>query len=224
MSAIADLRIVLFGSEGGFSAPLLTCMLARGLRVLAVVRIDHQSSSHRFPVLVEQASTGDGLDTIVRRAGIELISTPSLDDEQFIQRLIQIQADLFLVACFAKKIPVGIWRDMPQPCWNLHPSLLPAYRGPSPLYWQIKYAEPDSGLSLHEVNARFDCGRVVAQRRCALPAQRDKKSLDIWVSTQGAGLLYDALTLYVEGRLKSEPQNEACASYFPYPQGDVSSV
>ena len=198
--------------------PLLSRMLEQGLRVCAVVRLDQASADRGFPVRV-QTSLENSLETITRRAGIELISTSSLRDAPFIQHLSQLQADLFVVGCFGHKIPARIWRDMSPVCWNLHPSLLPAYRGPSPLYWQIKHAEAETGLSLHEVTARFDRGRIVAQHRCALPSRQDKKSLDNWVSTHGAVLLYEALTLYVEGRLVPEPQNEARASYFPYPQG-----
>ena len=224
MPAVSDLSIVLFGSEGGYSAPLLRCLLARGLGVSAVVRLDHRPAEQAFPVRVEQRAAEDSLEMIARRAGISLISAPNLNDQRFIQQLTQVQADIFLVACFGTKLPARIWRDMPQRCWNLHPSLLPAYRGPSPLYWQIKHAEADTGLTLHEVNAQFDGGRIVAQHRCAFPVQQHKKSLDNWVSTQGAGLLYDALTLYVEGGLESEPQNEAQSSYFPCPQLDISTV
>jgi methionyl-tRNA formyltransferase len=135
----------------------------------------------------------------------------------FMGRLKEKQADILLVACFRQKIPACIWQEMKLPCWNLHPSLLPGYRGPSPLYWQVQNGESKTGLTLHEVSSRFDAGDIVARQPLPLPANPDNNALDNWVSGHGVKLFLKTLNRYLLGDLESEPQDETIASYFPDP-------
>ncbi len=214
-------RIVLFGSEGGFSRPVLEQLLVHGLNVTAVVMIEPPHENNDFPVSIQQAAKPGGFEALAKNNGVDILKTQTLNDGVFIEQLIKKQADVLLVACFAKKIPARIWQNMNLPCWNLHPSLLPKYRGPSPLYWQMLNNEPETGLTLHEVSSHIDGGDIVARISLPLPANQDKNSLDAWVSAQGVKLFYETLVRYLQGKLKPEPQNETIASYFPLPPENI---
>jgi len=211
------MRIILFGSEGGFSRPVLEQLLIHGLNVTAVVMIESPHENSNFPASILQAAKPGGLEALANKNEVAVLKTQALNDGVFISQLIEKQADIFLVACFAKKIPARIWRNMNLPCWNLHPSLLPKYRGPSPLHWQIRNDESETGLTLHEVSSPVDSGDIVARKSLPLPANHDNNSLDAWVSEQGVQLFYETLVEYLQGKLKPEPQDETIASYFPLP-------
>ena len=214
----SDVRIVLFGSEGGFSRPVLEQLLTLGLNVTTVVITDTTDSSRNFPVAVKQAAIPGGLAEMAAKNKVDILWAQKLGDHKFINQLTEKRADIFLVACFSQKIPVSIWRKMKLPCWNLHPSLLPTYRGPSPLYWQIINDEPETGLTLHEVTDRIDAGNIIARKPLPLPANREKNSLDNWVAEFGVKLFHETLDRYLHGKLEPEPQDETIASYFPAPQ------
>lgn len=210
-------RIILFGSEGGFSRLVLEQLLRRGLCVTAVVMMEPSHDNSDFPVGIKQPAKAGGLEEMAIKNEVAVLKTQRLNDETFIKQLTEKQADILLVACFAQKIPARIWRKMNLPCWNLHPSLLPKYRGPSPLHWQIINHEHETGVTLHEVTERIDAGDIVARKPLPLPANHDKNSLDSWVSEHGVKLFHETLSRALHGKLKPEPQDEATASYFPFP-------
>jgi len=136
---------------------------------------------------------------------------------QLADELAVLAADVLLVACFPLHIPRSIWQQLPSACWNLHPSLLPKYRGPAPLFWQLRLHERNTGVTLHEVSDRFDAGNILAQACRALPFETSTAGLDAWVAETGVGLFLDTLQRFRKGCLVATPQDEASASYFPYP-------
>lgn len=71
--------------------------------------------------------------------------------------------NLILVACFSHYLPSSIYHLPELGSYNLHPSLLPAYRGPMPMFWQFRNAEPVFGVSLHKLADKLDGGPVLLQ-------------------------------------------------------------
>ena len=104
---------------------------------------------------------------------------------------------------------------MGVPCWNLHPSMLPKYRGPSPLFWQITNAETDTGLTLHQVSAELDAGDIIVQKGVSLPSQLDPLTINDWVAVHGVEIFVRALGQYLMGNLNPKSQDEAQVSYYP---------
>lgn len=203
-------RIILFGSEGGFSRAVLERLLSCSLNVVAVVIAEALQSGLPFPVDVKQAAKRGSFEESAIKNNVAIIKTHALNNKAFIRRLCAKQADIMLLACFARKIPARIWRT--TPCWNLHPSLLPAYRGPNPLYWQIKNSETKTGLTLHEVTDEIDSGDIVMRKQIPLPAKHDNSTLDIWVSENGVKLFYQALIKHLQGEIELEPQEKTMAN------------
>jgi methionyl-tRNA formyltransferase len=220
-SSVSSVRIVLFGREGGFTRPVLEQLLAHGLCVAAVVIADTTHDNRDFPVAVNQPRKPGGLAETASKNKVDVLTTQKLDDKSFIDQLTEKRADLFLVACFAQKIPALIWQHMKIPCWNLHPSLLPKYRGPSPLYWQIKNAESETGLTLHEVTGTLDAGDIIARESIPLPENPNKILLDNWVSEHGVKLFNKTLNRYLQGKLDPEPQDDKAAGPSPSPSSPV---
>jgi methionyl-tRNA formyltransferase len=212
---VSDTRIVLFGCEQGFTSSVLAQLQEAGLNVIAVVVVEAETQGDNFPVKLTQAKSVGGLEQRAVWHQIEIIRTSKLNDRPFLNRLCSLNGEILLVACFAHKLPQHIWGGMGLPCWNLHPSLLPAYRGPSPLYWQIKNGESHTGVSLHEVSASMDGGSLIARKRVPLPAKRDRPTLDHWVAEHGVELIRDAVRAYCDGRLVTWAQDENRASYYP---------
>jgi methionyl-tRNA formyltransferase len=212
-------RVVLFGSEGGFSLPLLAQLLAHGVTVAAVVMPGVNVACVRdgFPVGVEQQGDRSGLAGLAANNQVPVIRIQDCHERRLADALAALGVDVLLVACFPWKVPRSI-RQLPRlACWNLHPSLLPAYRGPAPLYWQLRKGEAATGLTLHEVSGQLDTGNIVAQQAQSLPAVTDGVALNEWVAGTGAQLFIEALARLREGRLVSIPQDESAASYYPYP-------
>ncbi len=212
-------RVILFGNEAGYSRAVLDQLLLQGVVVEAVV-LPASKQTHadsRFPIHLEISVQPAGLSATAATYGIPVYRPQALDNPQLLQQLTAYRPEFGLVACFPMRLPAALARIPRLACWNLHPSLLPAYRGPTPLYWQIHLQETHTGLTLHEITDRYDAGDIVAQLKLPLPDKCDSTTLDNWVAEFGAALFVQSMDDYRHNRLTPIPQNEALASYHSWP-------
>ena len=96
---------------------------------------------------------------------------------------------------------------------NVHPSLLPEYRGPSPIPAVILAGESQTGITIQYLAAEMDAGAVVAREHITLTGAETTESLSALVAEKAADLLVEALSRIEEGTAEPEPQNEAEATY-----------
>ena len=125
-----------------------------------------------------------------------------------------LQPDLIVTACFPRLLPRD-WLDYPSTgCLNLHPSLLPAYRGPEPLFWQLRAGERQTGVTLHLLDEGVDAGPIVAQQAVELPPGAREATLERLLATAGGALLQ---TILRQGDLQRRAQDPAAASRQSFP-------
>ena len=218
---VAPERVVLFGSEGGFSRPVLKRLLAEGVSISAVVMpgFAARANTHQeFPVAVEQPINRFGMAGLAASHEVPVYRVLNINDHRLVRRICELSIDFLLVACFPFKLPRTLWQLERVACWNLHPSLLPKYRGPAPVFWQLCNSESNMGVTLHEVSERFDAGLIVAQKSLPVSISTSAAELEEWVAECGVALFMEALAHYRRGQLTATPQDEATASYFPQPE------
>jgi methionyl-tRNA formyltransferase len=135
--------------------------------------------------------------------------------------LAELQPDLISVVCFPYVFPPALLELPRYGCINLHPSLLPAYRGPAPLFWIARQDERNTGVTLHFLDRGVDTGDIVAQVRFEREDGLSEAELEQQCAGEGAALLLEAVQRLEAGRpLPRSPQPEVDASYFPWP-GEV---
>lgn len=128
---------------------------------------------------------------------IEIAYTPPKRQAQCARRLQALKLDFLLVACWPYLIDTVLVDSVSRLALNLHPSLLPRYRGPDPIGEQLARREPHPGVSLHLLSPQFDRGDVLLQAALAgpLPAA-DRGSLERDCATLGAQLFIETLQDY----------------------------
>ena len=131
---------------------------------------------------------------------IEIAYAPRAWQVQCAHLLRQHSIEFILVACWPYLIDRLLLESATRAAVNLHPSLLPAYRGPDPIGAQLGCAEPHTGVSLHLLNSQFDQGDIVAQAELE-PGQGDydRSSLERRCAVLGSELFIDALNGYDAG-------------------------
>ncbi len=225
------MRLIFFGMLGQFSLITLDTLLGAKVEIEAVVipanpATPHQPPRQLFPVPTSNSDVDLPLVdpyhecNIIHTAWahhIPVWEINSLSDSQTQQHLIDMQPDLIVVACFPYLIPPAILQLPRYGCLNLHPSLLPAYRGPEPLFWLAYYDERLTGVTLHFLDTNLDSGDIVAQTTFKRPDGLSGQELDHRSAEAGAALLLTALQKLQHGPLPRQPQIEAKASYFPLP-------
>jgi methionyl-tRNA formyltransferase len=142
----------------------------------------------------------------------------SLNQPATMALLAELQPELIVVVCFPRIFPPALLALPRFGCLNLHPSLLPAYRGPAPLFWIARQDERETGVTLHFLDEGIDSGDIVGQAAFEREDGLSEAELEQRCAAVGADLLITAIRqLEAEQPLPGTPQPEAGASYFPWP-------
>src|ERR1700730_11511053 len=137
----------------------------------------------------------------------------SLKRPETIAALAAYSADLYIVAAFGQILPQAVL-DLPRyGTLNIHASLLPRYRGVSPISEAILQGENEAGVTIMLIDAGIDTGPILLKRAIPIAEDDTTGSLSAKLATLGASALLAALPLWVAGDLQPQPQNEQEASY-----------
>ncbi|MCL4862205.1 MAG: methionyl-tRNA formyltransferase [Caldilineaceae bacterium] len=123
----------------------------------------------------------------------------------------EIQAlapDLIVVAAYGLILPPPVLAIPRYGCLNVHASLLPAYRGASPITAAILDGRPETGVSIMQMDEGMDTGPVLTQARTAIQAQDTTASLGARLAGLGAELLVNTIPAWIDGNLRAIPQHE----------------
>ena len=145
--------------------------------------------------------------------GIDVVQPKTITSE-FIAKLARSEWEIFVVASFGKILPKALL-DIPRlGTINLHPSLLPHLRGPSPIRSAILEDEKEIGVSVMLLDDKMDHGEIIAQRDVATPEwPMHGKTLDALLAQEGADLLTNVLPKWLEGAVKAKQQDHSQATY-----------
>ncbi len=120
--------------------------------------------------------------------------------------LLALQPDVICVSCFPRRLPPAILNLPPLGCLNVHPSLLPRFRGPAPLFWALRAGGAQTGVTVHFMDEQFDTGDVALQRPFPLPDGATHAKLETSLAKMGGDLLVEALQKLTAGTLSRRPQ------------------
>ncbi len=137
----------------------------------------------------------------------------SLKRPENIEVLATHQADLYIVAAFGQILPQAVLDQPHYGTLNIHASLLPKYRGMSPISEAILQGDSETGISIMLIDAGVDTGPVLLKRTLPIAADETTGSLTTKLATLGARTLLEALPLWIAGDLTPEPQDELKASH-----------
>jgi len=153
--------------------------------------------------------------------GIEVYQPDNLRVPAVSDRLKACKADVFIVVAFGNILSAGLLSIPPCGAINIHASLLPKYRGPSPIPWAILNGENETGVTTIQMDSGMDTGDILMYRKTAVSSNDTASSLHDRLADLGAGLLMDTLESMGIGQIKPLPQDEALSSYAPmFKKGD----
>ncbi len=146
--------------------------------------------------------------------GLEIPVVEAAELEPGLQEKIEsFGADLLAVVSYGKILPEWFLRLFPEGGINLHPSLLPKYRGPSPITAAILAGEEETGVTIQRLAKRMDAGDILAQVRVDLTGTETWESLSKRLGETGARLLAEVVGRLETGDAEGVPQREEEATY-----------
>jgi len=122
--------------------------------------------------------------------------------------------ELIFSVMFRKMIPMSVLDCASKGAYNLHPSLLPTYRGRCPVNWALINGEPRIGLSLHEMVKRADAGAIIAQTAVAIGPDEDVSDAYKKLAAVAPQLFGDAAERLAQGKAGRAVQDDALATKF----------
>ncbi len=155
---------------------------------------------------------------------IDVIQPKSLRDEPFIDTIKNYGADAFVVVAYGKIIPSTVFNLPRHGTVNLHPSLLPKYRGAAPIEWALINGEAETGVTVQRINEDLDAGDVILQETIALDETMTAADLYERVIPLGAELLLMAMDLFEVGKAEPRPQDHEKATYCGKLERDTARI
>ena len=199
------MRIVFMGTPD-FAVPSLKALVDAG---------------HEVPLVLTQPDRPKGRGNRIAYSEVKeaalalnlpLYQPQNLKDEESAERIGKEKPDVIAVAAFGQLLPKQIL-DIPRLCCvNVHASLLPKYRGASPIQWTVLNGDKEGGVTIQKMAEGLDTGDILSQRSLELATDETAGSLFEKLSVLGASLLTETLELLEQGKIVPRPQDEALAT------------
>ena len=129
-------------------------------------------------------------------------------------QIFDLKPDLMIVAAYGQILPKEILEIPKYGCLNIHPSLLPSWRGPSPIQYTILNGDKKTGVTIIKMTEKVDAGPIVAQKELNfLTGKETFEMLNNKLAKLGAELLIETIPRWLKGEIKLKPQDESKATY-----------
>lgn len=201
------MKIVFFGTPT-FSVPFLQALIDDpSIEVVAIVTQPDKPRGRGHDL------SPSPVKILAQDHVIPVLQPASLKKDQGIKHsLEQLNADSFVVVAYGKIIPENILSVPPLGCINVHPSLLPRHRGPSPMQWAIASGDDQTGISIMLLDEGMDTGPILASETITLDDNDTYITLEKKVHMRGPQLLCNALKAFHNGTIKPIPQDDERAT------------
>jgi len=200
------IKIVFFGTSD-FSVRILEGLLANGYEIaMAVTQPDKKAGR-------KQKIIGSPVKRFTETEGVKIFQPDNLKEKSVFRELKSVDADVFIVASYGNILPKELL-DLPKfGSINLHASLLPKYRGASPVQSAILSGDNETGVTLMLMNEKMDEGDIINQKKISIGKNDTAVSLMEKLGTLGENLILESLPKWINGKINAQKQNSSEATY-----------
>ena len=203
-----DLNIVFFGTPDCAVATLKRLIQSKYKPILVVTQPD-------MPAGRKQVIAPPPVKSYIAKHetwNIKVLQPEKLDSS-FKFQISSFRPDLFIVAAYGKIIP-SIILDIPKyGALNVHPSLLPCWRGPSPIQYSILVGDKKTGITIMLMDEEIDHGDIVSSIEYLVSSTETAEALSSRLADIGADLLIETIPKWINGKIESKEQDHKKATY-----------
>lgn len=199
-------KVVYLGSPQ-FAVPPLRMLLQEGYDIpLVITQPDRPKGRSRrlMPTDVKVAA---------EKLGLRVLPVENVNAPEVLAEIAAVQPDVLVVTAFGQLLGDKLLGIAPNGAINIHASLLPEYRGASPIHQSLIDGRDKTGISIMVVEKRLDAGAVLAQAECAILPEDNTGTLRERLAELGAQMLPKVLADMQQGKLQPQLQDEAAATY-----------
>jgi methionyl-tRNA formyltransferase len=204
-----EIRAVFMGSPE-FALPSLDELVSAGVKVELVVTQPDRPFGRKQELLA----------TPVKRRAIELgipvLTSERVSEPHIVEKILAIKPHFVIVVAFGQKLPKEILHAPQLGCLNLHPSLLPKYRGGNPIQRAVMNGDEVTGVSIIHMSERMDAGDIALKKEVPIGPNETFGTLEKRLASVGAHALREVVYLMTLGQIPRTPQDESRASLAPH--------
>jgi len=195
------MNVAVFG-EDTFTSAVIESLISNGHKVLIIITPDYFNKKDK--VLEETAN----------RHNIEFVKEENVNSEKVKDLLIKIKPDLIISAHLRKILHKEIFSQAAKGAINIHPSLLPKYRGLSPQHQAILHGDDESGVTVHYIDADVDTGEIILQKKFPISGNDYILSVQTKMMAIYKTIAVEAIGLLEDISFRPQEQDLTQVSYF----------
>jgi len=201
-------KIVFMGTSE-FAVPSLEILIGHDYPIVDVVtQPDRPKGRGRIPA-------PPPVKVIAEKYGLPVVQPERLKNKEFLDYFRNLSPDLVVVAAFGKILPREILEIPKMGCINVHPSLLPNYRGAAPINWALIRGEVKTGVTIMLMDEGMDTGDILTQEETMIEPVETFGKLNDRLADMGARLLLKTIDMILKGNASRTPQDSSLATYAP---------
>lgn len=196
----ARYRVVLFALTG-IGNSVLQSLVSMGCSPVLLVTRHEKGNFPYYPL--------PNIATVAAEMGI-----PVSYGEEGEKKAQELQPDIIIIGTYHRILSAQLITSAKY-AFNLHPSLLPRYRGPCPFFWVLMNGERETGMTVHYITDQFDEGDIVLQKKIPILRDETQGSLREKLAILSGEMVRELLGSLAKGDLQAVKQDEALATYYP---------
>ncbi len=199
------MKIAFMGTPD-FSVPCLRALAESGHEVVGVFCQPDK------PVGRKQELQAPPVKQEALRHGLRVLQPKSLRNGLGLALLQELQPDLVIVVAYGKILPPDFLAFPKYGCVNIHASLLPKYRGASPIHWAVMAGDSETGVTVMQMDEGMDTGDILLVKKLPIPPDATTEEMFDRLSVLGAEAMLEAIDGLLAGTLTRTPQDHAAAT------------
>ena len=199
-----DLKIIFMGTSS-FSQTVLDSLITASYNISAVyTRPDKNAGRDQQPK-----------ESIIKKFAKEKnipVFAPSKLDDQTLEEIRSQSPDLIIVVAYGKILPKNLLDLAPYGALNIHASLLPKYRGPSPIQNTLLSGEKETGITIIKMDEHIDTGEILGQKKISIEPDETLPQLSEKLAKLSAELILEILPLWIDKKITPQKQDDSQAT------------
>lgn len=200
---------LIFAGTPDFATPTLGALIESEHEIVAVLTQPDRPAGRGLKIKTSPVKT------LAQYYQLKVYQPSSLKDSRQLEILEQLNADALIVVAYGLLLPAKLLHVFPFGCINIHPSLLPRWRGAAPIQRAILAGDTITGVSIMKMDQGLDTGPIFTQYQYLMDPNETSQSLHDALANLGARALLETLDLLVNQKIEATPQNPKFATYAP---------
>ena len=200
---------ILFMGTPEFAIPSLKILINNDYHILGVVTQPDRPKGRG------KKYVSPPVKVVAEQYNLKIFQPESVRDNEFLDTFSAISPDMVVLTAFGQILPREIIESPPMGCLNIHPSLLPKYRGAAPINRALINGEEKTGVTIMLMDEGVDSGDIILQEETDIDSEETFNDLHNRLAQIGAGLLLKAVEDVTSGTVTRTPQDSSLATFAP---------